>query len=35
MKIKDAVFSKSVFIDDNQVLFDDKKDVIFVGRSNV
>lgn len=35
MKIIQAEFLKSVFIDDNSVLFDDKKEVIFVGRSNV
>ncbi|MDD3646522.1 MAG: ribosome biogenesis GTP-binding protein YihA/YsxC [Candidatus Gracilibacteria bacterium] len=35
MKIIDAVFVKSVFIDDSKVLFDNKKEIIFVGRSNV
>ncbi len=35
MKIKDAKYLKSVFIDDNNVFFDDRKEVVFVGRSNV
>lgn len=35
MKITDAVFLKSVFIDDTKVLFENKKEIIFVGRSNV
>ena len=35
MKIKDAVFVKSVFIDDNKIVFEDKNEIVFVGRSNV
>lgn len=35
MKIKEVTFVKSVFIDSEEVMFDDKKEVIFVWRSNV
>ncbi len=35
MKIKSAEFLKSVFIDDNKVFFDERKEVVFVWRSNV
>jgi len=35
MKIKDIQFVKSVFIDDSKVLLEEKKEVIFIWRSNV
>lgn len=35
MKIKDAKFIKSVFIDDDKVIFDKNNEVVFIGRSNV
>ena len=35
MKIKEINFLKSVFIDDSKVFFDEKKEIVFVGRSNV
>lgn len=35
MKIKDIKFVKSVFIDDNNVIFDKEKEIIFIWRSNV
>ncbi len=35
MKIKEAKYLKSVFIDDNEVFFDDRKEIVFVWRSNV
>jgi GTP-binding protein EngB required for normal cell division len=35
MKIKEVKYLKSVFIDDSKVFFDDKKEIVFVGRSNV
>ena len=35
MKIKDAKFLKSVFIDDNDVVFDNRWEIVFVWRSNV
>ena len=35
MKIKQANFVKSVFIDDKEVFFDDRKEVVFIWRSNV
>ncbi len=35
MKIKDVKFIKSVFIDDNKVIFDKKREIIFIWRSNV
>lgn len=35
MKLKDVRFYKSIFIDDNKVFFDEKKEIIFVWRSNV
>ncbi len=35
MKIKDSKFLKSVFIDDSEVLFDNRNEIVFVWRSNV
>lgn len=35
MKIKDVVFTKSVFIDDNDILLDSHKEIVFIWRSNV
>jgi len=35
MKIKDSKFLKSVFIDDNDVVFDNRWEIVFVWRSNV
>ena len=35
MKIKEAKFVKSVFIDDNDVIFDNRSEIVFVWRSNV
>ncbi len=35
MKIKDVVFYKSVSINDEKVFFDNRKEIIFVWRSNV
>ena len=35
MKIKDAKFIKSVFIDDEKVMFEQKNEIIFIWRSNV
>lgn len=35
MKIKDSKFLKSVFIDDNNVVFDNRGEIVFVWRSNV
>jgi GTP-binding protein len=35
MKISSVVFSKSVSIESEQVFFDEKSQVIFIGRSNV
>jgi len=35
MKIKDVKFLKSVFIDDSKVFFDEKKEIVFLWRSNV
>lgn len=35
MKIQEAIFYKSVFIDDNTIFLDNKKEIVFVGRSNV
>jgi len=35
MKIKDVKFVKSVFIDDDRILMDEHKEVVFIGRSNV
>jgi hypothetical protein len=30
MRIKEAEFLKSVFIDDNEVLFDNRSEIVFV-----
>lgn len=35
MKIKDAVFLKSISINDDKVFFEQRKEIVFVGRSNV
>ena len=35
MKIKEIKFVKSVFIDDDRIVMDEHKEVIFIGRSNV
>lgn len=35
MKIQDASFVKTVSINDKDVYFDSRKEVLFVGRSNV
>jgi len=35
MKIKEIKFIKSVFIDDDRIIMDEHKEVVFIGRSNV
>ncbi len=35
MKIKDIKFIKSVFIDDDRIIMDEHKEIVFIGRSNV
>ena len=35
MKIKEASFLKSVSINDSRVIFENKKEIVFVGRSNM
>ncbi len=35
MRIKDVRFYKSVFIDDDKIFLDDKKEIVFIWRSNV
>lgn len=35
MKIKEIKFTKSVFIDDEKIVMDEHKEVVFIGRSNV
>ena len=35
MKIKDIKFIKSVFIDDDKILMNEHKEIVFIGRSNV
>ena len=35
MKIKDAQFVKSISINDSKIFFESKKELVFVGRSNV
>ena len=35
MKIKDVKFVKSVFIDDDNIIMDEHKEIVFIGRSNV
>jgi GTP-binding protein EngB required for normal cell division len=35
MFIKDVVFSKSVSINSKEIFFDEKPEIVFVGRSNV
>ncbi len=35
MKVKDAVFLKSISINDDKIFFEQRKEVVFVGRSNV
>jgi GTP-binding protein len=35
MKIKDIKFVKSVFIDDDRMMLDEHKEIVFIGRSNV
>ncbi len=35
MKIKDIKFIKSVFIDDDKIVMDEHKEIVFIGRSNV
>jgi len=35
MKIKDIQFVKSIFIDDDKIMFDKEKEIIFIWRSNV
>jgi GTP-binding protein len=35
MKFSDVVFNKSVSLGSDEVMFEDKNEIIFVGRSNV
>jgi GTP-binding protein EngB required for normal cell division len=35
MKLKEVVFSRSVAINSEKVFLDNKKEIIFIGRSNV
>jgi len=35
MKIKEVNFVKSVSINDNRVFFENKDEIVFVGRSNM
>lgn len=35
MKLTDVKFYKSIWLNSEEVYFDDKKEVVFVGRSNM